>query len=294
MMRWQLKCCDLRLKSGLQTPDVPIGKTPVQGAAADCTQPVLPAVKSADEKTQNDRNKNTRSIFMNEFNHSQTRSVEQVIVRQNTLVRQVYAWMGTGLAITAFMALATLSSPLLINAIAGNRLVFFGLMIGELALVFTLSGAINRLSAPVATLLFVAYSALNGVTLSILALVYTADSIASTFVTTAGMFGAMSIYGYLTRRDLTSWGSFLFMGLIGVVIASIVNIFLGSSQVSWIISAIGVIVFTGLTAYDTWKIKEMAAQGAEGRKPAILGALTLYLDFINLFIMLLRFTGNRR
>lgn len=231
---------------------------------------------------------------MNEFDRSQTRSVEQVIVRQNTLVRQVYAWMGTGLAITAFMALITLSSPLLINAIAGNRLVFFGLMIGELALVFTLSGAINRLSAPVATLLFVAYSALNGVTLSILALVYTADSIASTFVTTAGMFGAMSIYGYMTRRDLTSWGSFLFMGLIGVVIASLVNIFLGSSQVAWIISAIGVIVFTGLTAYDTWKIKEMAAQGAEGRKPAILGALTLYLDFINLFIMLLRFTGNRR
>jgi len=231
---------------------------------------------------------------MNELNRSQTRSVDQVIVRQNTLVRQVYAWMGTGLAITAFMALITLSSPLLINAIAGNRLVFFGLMIGELALVFTLSGAINRLSAPVATLLFVAYSALNGVTLSILALVYTADSIASTFVTTAGMFGAMSLYGYMTRRDLTSWGSFLFMGLIGVVIASIVNIFLGSSQVSWIISAIGVIVFTGLTAYDTWKIKEMAAQGAEGRKPAILGALTLYLDFINLFLMLLRFTGNRR
>lgn len=231
---------------------------------------------------------------MNEFNRSQTRSVDQVIVRQNTLVRQVYAWMGTGLAITAFMALVTLSSPPLINAIAGNRLVFFGLMIGELALVFTLSGAINRLSAPVATLLFVAYSALNGVTLSILALVYTADSIASTFVTTAGMFGAMSLYGYMTRRDLTSWGSFLFMGLIGVVIASIVNIFLESSQVSWVISAIGVIVFTGLTAYDTWKIKEMAAQGAEGRKPAILGALTLYLDFINLFIMLLRFTGNRR
>lgn len=231
---------------------------------------------------------------MNEFNSVYTRTADQVIVKQNALIRRVYAWMGVGLAITSFMALVTLSSPVIVNAIAGNRLVYFGLLIGELALVFTLSGAINRLSAAVATLLFVAYSALNGVTLSIVALVYTANSIASTFVITAGMFGAMSIYGYMTKRDLTSWGSFLFMGLIGVVIAAIVNIFVGSSAVSWFISGIGVIVFTGLTAYDTWKIKEMAAQGIEGRKPAILGALTLYLDFINLFLMLLRFTGNRR
>jgi len=104
----------------------------------------------------------------------------------------------------------------------------------------------------------------------------------------------MSLYGYMTKRDLTSWGSFLFMGLIGVVIASVVNIFVGSSAISWCLSGAGVIVFTGLTAYDTWKIKAMAAQGTEGRKPAILGALTLYLDFINLFLMLLRFTGNRR
>jgi uncharacterized protein len=231
---------------------------------------------------------------MNELNTSYTHTSGQVIVRQNALIRQVYAWMGAGLAITAILALITLSSPLILNAIMGNRLVFYGLMIGELALVFTLSGAINRLSAGVATLLFVAYSALNGVTLSIVAFVYTANSITSTFVITAGMFGAMSIYGYMTKRDLTSWGSFLFMGLIGVVIASVVNIFVASSAVSWIISGIGVIVFTGLTAYDTWKIKDMAAQGIEGRKPAILGALTLYLDFINLFLMLLRFTGNRR
>jgi FtsH-binding integral membrane protein len=231
---------------------------------------------------------------MNELNTNYPRTTDQVIVRQNTLIRQVYAWMGAGLAITAFMALVTLSSPEVLQAIMGNRLVFYGLMIGELALVLTLSGAINRLSATTATLLFVAYSALNGVTLSVVALVYTANSIASTFVITAGMFGAMSIFGYMTKRDLTSWGSFLFMGLIGVVIASIVNIFVGSSAISWVISGIGVIVFTGLTAYDTWKIKEMAAQGTEGRKPAILGALTLYLDFINLFLMLLRFTGNRR
>jgi FtsH-binding integral membrane protein len=202
--------------------------------------------------------------------------------------------MGAGLTVTAITALITLSSPAILTAIVGNRLLFFGLMIGELALVFTLSGAINRLSAATATLIFIAYSALNGVTLSVVALVYTANSIASTFVVTAGMFGAMSVYGYVTRRDLTSWGSFLFMGLIGVVIASVVNIFVGSSAVSWVISGVGVVVFTGLTAYDTWKIKEMAARGTEGRKPAILGALTLYLDFINLFLMLLRFTGNRR
>jgi len=231
---------------------------------------------------------------MNEWSSSVTRSTEQVVVRQNALIRQVYAWMGGGLAITAFVALFTLSSPVILQAVAGNRLIFFGLMLGELVLVFTLSGAINRLSEFSATAIFIAYSALNGVTLSILALVYTASSISSTFVTTAGMFGAMSLYGYMTKRDLSSWGSFLFMGLIGVVIASIVNIFFGSSSVSWVISAIGVIVFTGLTAYDTWKIKAMAAHGTEGRKPAILGALTLYLDFINLFLMLLRFTGNRR
>jgi len=231
---------------------------------------------------------------MNELNSSYTRTADQIIVRQNTLIRQVYAWMGAGLTITAFVALFTLSSPVILQAVAGNRLIFFGLMIGELALVFTLSGAINRLSEFNATAIFIAYSALNGVTLSILALVYTASSISSTFVTTAGMFGAMSLYGYMTKKDLSSWGSFLFMGLIGVVIASVVNIFVGSSSVSWVISGIGVIVFTGLTAYDTWKIKAMAAQGIEGRKPAILGALTLYLDFINLFLMLLRFTGNRR
>lgn len=231
---------------------------------------------------------------MNEWNQGFSRASAQVIERQNTLVRQVYAWMGAGLAITAFMALFTLSYPPLLQAIYGNRLIFFGLMIAQLALVFTLSGAVNRLSEFTATSIFIGYSALNGVTLSILALVYTASSITSTFVTTAGMFGAMSLYGYMTKRDLTSWGSFLFMGLIGIVIASIVNIFVGSSSASWVISAIGVIVFTGLTAYDTWKIKELAAQGISGRKPAILGALTLYLDFINLFLMLLRFTGSRR
>lgn len=229
---------------------------------------------------------------MNQFEISQTRT--GVIERQNTLVRQVYAWMGVGLAVTAIMALFTVSSPEIFRAIVGNRMVFYGLIIGELVLVFTLSAAINRLSAGVATMLFLGYSMLNGLTLSVIFLVYTADSIASTFAVTAAMFGAMSAYGYMTKKDLTSWGSFLFMGLIGIVIASLVNIFLKSDGVSWVVSAIGVLVFTGLTAYDTWKIKALAAAGEQGRKPAILGALTLYLDFINLFLMMLRFMGGRR
>jgi len=231
---------------------------------------------------------------VNQFEINYPRTADQVVIAQNALIRQVYAWMGGGLLITALMAMATISSPALFNAILGNRIVFYGLLLGELGLVIAISRAINKISAPVASFLFLLYAALNGVTMSVIFAIYTAESITSTFVITAATFGAMSAYGYFTKRDLTRWGSFLFMGLIGVVIASVVNIFVGSSAVSWIISVVGVIVFTGLTAYDTWKIKAMAAAGAEGRKPAILGALTLYLDFINLFIMLLRLLGNRR
>jgi len=231
---------------------------------------------------------------MDQFNINYSRTADQTAIAQNTLIRQVYAWMGGGLLVTALMAMVTLSSPVILNAVFGNRMVFYGLIIGELGLVFAISGAINKLSAAMASLLFVLYAALNGITMSVIFAVYTSESVASTFVITAGTFGAMSAFGYLTKRDLTGWGSFLFMGLIGVVIASLVNIFTQSSAVSWIISAVGVIVFTGLTAYDTQKIKAMAANGAEGRKPAILGALTLYLDFINLFLMLLRLLGNRR
>ena len=231
---------------------------------------------------------------MNDFNSTYPRTATHVVAKQNTLIRQVYAWMGGGLLVTAFMAMVTLSSPAILNAVFGNRLVFYGLILGELGLVIAISGAINRLSAATASLLFLLYAALNGVTMSVIFAVYTAESVSSTFVITAATFGAMSAYGYLTKRDLTGWGSFLFMGLIGVVIASLVNIFTRSSAVSWIISAVGVIVFTGLTAYDTWKIKAMASQGAGGRKPAILGALTLYLDFINLFLSLLRIMGRKR
>ncbi len=231
---------------------------------------------------------------MNQFDIHYPRTADQVAIAQNTLVRQVYAWMGGGLLVTALLAMVIISSPAMLNAIFGNRLVFYGLVFGELGLVVAISGAINRLSASAASLLFILYAALNGVTISAIFAAYTAESIVSTFVITAATFGTMSAYGYLTRRDLTGLGSFLFMGLVGIVIASLVNIFTRSSAVSWVVSAVGVIVFTGLAAYDTWKIKAMARAGVEGRKPAILGALTLYLDFINMFLMLLRLLGNRR
>ena len=161
-----------------------------------------------------------------------------------------------------------------------------------------LSAAINRLSATAAMMMFLVYSALNGMTLSIIFVVYTRSSIASTFFVTAGTFGAMSLYGHLTKRDLTSWGSFLTMGLFGIIIASVVNIFLKSEMVTWIVTYIGIFVFIGLTAYDTNKLKIIARQGFNDeeteKKVGILGALTLYLDFINLFLLLLRVLGGRR
>jgi hypothetical protein len=211
---------------------------------------------------------------------------------------KVYGWMTAGLALTALAALFTLSSESLLTLVFGNRLVFYGLIIGELGLVIALSAAINRISAATATLLFLLYSALNGVTFASIFLVYTRSSIASTFMVASGTFAAMSLYGYVTKRDLTGWGSFLFMGLIGIIIASVVNIFLHSEMITWIVSYLGVFIFVGLTAYDTQKLKRIGQSGfadAESRRKAsILGALTLYLDFINLFLMLLRVMGNRR
>jgi FtsH-binding integral membrane protein len=173
-------------------------------------------------------------------------------------------------------------------------------LFAELGLVFYLSARINKIQAGTATGLFIGYAALNGLTLSMIFLAYTAESIAGTFFITAGMFGSMAVYGLVTKRDLSGWGSFLFMGLIGVIIASIVNIFLKSSSLYWAISLIGVFVFGGLTAYDVQKIKKMGEDGImeQGeemvKKGAIMGALALYLDFINLFLMLLRFFGGSR
>jgi len=213
------------------------------------------------------------------------------VTAQNDVMKGVYAWMGGGLALTAFVSLLTVSSPSLLQAILGNRILFYILILGEVGLVFAISGAINKISASMASMLFLAYAALNGLTMSTIFIAYTSSSIASTFMITSGMFGSMSLYGYLTKSDLTSWGNFLFMGLVGVVIASVVNIFLKSSMIYWIVSFCGIIVFTGLTAYDTQNIKN---QGNVGPKGGILGALRLYLDFINMLLIMLRLMGNRR
>ncbi|SDZ96034.1 hypothetical protein SAMN05660420_00881 [Desulfuromusa kysingii] len=216
----------------------------------------------------------------------------------NTFFRKVYLWMTAGLAVTALASFMMLSSAAAQQMIFGNRVVFYGLIFAELGLVIAMSAAINRISAATATLMFLGYSALNGITFAAIFLIYTNSSIASAFLVTAGTFGAMSLYGYATKRDLTGLGSFMFMGLVGIIIASVVNIFLQSEMIYWVTSYIGVLVFVGLTAYDTQKIKLIGQAGfaneQERHKAAILGALRLYLDFINLFLMLLRIMGNRR
>ncbi|BBD08985.1 Bax inhibitor-1/YccA family protein [Desulfovibrio ferrophilus] len=217
----------------------------------------------------------------------------------NAFMRGVYQWMSLGLALTAGVAFFTASSPALLNALFSNQIMAFVVMLAPFGLVIALSAGINKMSASMATGMFMAYSALMGLSLSTVLIVYTGQSVFSAFVTAAGMFGAMSVYGMTTKKDLTSWGSFLFMGLVGIIIASVVNIFLGSSQMSFIISFLGVIIFTGLTAYDTQKLKVMgetapANDATAVRRGVILGALTLYLDFINLFLMLLRLMGSTR
>ena len=206
----------------------------------------------------------------------------------------VYRWMTLGLGLTALVAYSVASSPEALQLVVGNRMLFFGLMIAELGLVITLSAAAPRLSAAAAGGMFLVYSALNGATLSVVLLAYTGASVASAFVATAGTFAAMSLYGTVTRKDLTSWGSFLFMGLVGVVIASVVNLFMRSSMMSFVISCASVVVFTGLTAYDTQKLRAIARAGAGYAALPVNGALSLYLDFVNLFLAVLRIFGNRR
>ncbi len=216
--------------------------------------------------------------------------------RINGFLRGVYGWMAAGLGITAVTAWIVAASPLLIQAIVTNRLLFWGLVIAQFGIVIALSARVHKLAPATAAMLFVAYSMITGVTISFVLLAFTGASVASTFVVTAGMFGALALYGTTTRRDLTGVGSLMFMGLIGIVIASIVGIFWQSSALQFVISFIGVIVFTGLTAYDAQRLKAMALAmpGAGSGSYQIVGALALYLDFINLFLVLLRFTGNRR
>ncbi|WP_294827510.1 Bax inhibitor-1/YccA family protein [Gilliamella sp. G0441] len=222
--------------------------------------------------------------------------IEQSGSRVQTYMSHVYGWMTVGLLLTAIIAWYASTNIQLLNVLYNMMWV---LLIAELGLVFVISGLINRLSGAAATTLFMLYSVLNGCTFSIYFLVYTSSSIASVFFITAGMFGALAFYGYTTKRDLSGLGRFLFMGLIGIVIASIVNIFLKSEPLMWAVTYIGVFVFAGLTAYDTQKLKELGENISqddqnEFRRFVILGALTLYLDFINLFIMLLRIFADRR
>ena len=213
------------------------------------------------------------------------------------LIRKVYVWMTLAMVITGLTAYYCAHSGLM-YVIAQNQVLFWGLIIAEFALVFGISGAINRISLATATLMFILYSVVNGATLSFIFAIYTATSIASVFFITAATFATMALVGYFTKSDLTSMGKMLFMALIGLIIATLVNMFLQSSMLMMIISYVGVLVFVGLTAYDSQKIKQMLMQCDEvnesTQKLAILGSLTLYLDFINLFLYLLRILGDRK
>lgn len=228
-------------------------------------------------------------------------NAQQTIPRAEALsafMRGVYGWMAAGLGLTAVVSVAVASSPAMLKLVF-NPVALIVLVIAELGLVMMLSARINRMAAGTATGMFLAYSALNGLTLSGVFIAYTASTIASAFAVSAGMFLAMSVYGLVTKRDLTSWGSFLFMGLVGMVLASLVNIFLKSSALGMLLNYVGVLVFVGLTAYDTQRLKDMGSYAPMNdstaiRRGSILGALTLYLDFINLFLIMLRlFSGNR-
>ena len=216
----------------------------------------------------------------------------------SALMRKVFIWMALALVITGVTAYGVATTPSLLIAIVTNKALFWGLIIAELALVFAVSGAINRLSLATATLLFVLYSVVNGATLSVIFLAYSMPAIIQTFFITAGTFGVMALVGYTTKTDLTSLGKLLFMALIGLVIATVVNMFVGSTGFDYILSYVGVLIFVGLTAYDTQKIKQMCMQapdaGEHMQKLALLGALSLYLDFINLFLYLLRIFGNNK
>ncbi len=209
---------------------------------------------------------------------------------------KVYGWMFLGLSITAIVAFLTATSQVAVEFLFGNRMVFFGLFILQIFLVGALVVRIQKMSAAAATAIFIGYSVLTGITFSALILAYTTGSLVAVFGITAGTFGIMSAVGYFTKQDLTSFGRLMVMGLIGIILASIVNFFLHSTTLYWIISYVGVAVFVGLIAYDTQKIKAYALLESEEdrKKGAIMGALALYLDFINLFIFLLRLFGNRR
>lgn len=205
-----------------------------------------------------------------------------------------YRWMTLGLATTGAVALVVASSPTLVAALLGNHILFYALLFGQLGLVVAFSAMATRVSTGVAALMFFAYAGLTGVTFSTLFLVYTASSIAATFFVTAGAFAGLSAVGLVTRRDLSAVGRFALFALIGIILASIANFFLRSSGLEWLITFAGVLIFAGLTAYDTQRLKNLFAQGGTNANLPLVGALTLYLDFINMFLFLLRIFGGRR
>lgn len=217
---------------------------------------------------------------------------------QRNFMVNVYWWMSIGLLLTSFVSYTIATSQSLMQLIVGNKYVFMGLLIAEIVAVGCFYSFVKKLSVMQATLLFLGYAAMNGLTLSVIFLLYTTASIVSTFIITAGTFGTMSFYGMVTKRDLTSVGNICFMGLIGIILASIVNYFMHSCLMDWVITYVGILVFIGLIAYDTQKIKQLNVIGNEDtdedEKEAITGALILYLDFINLFLKLLRVFGRRR
>jgi hypothetical protein len=225
-------------------------------------------------------------------------SQDAIAAEQQRFMVKVYNWMTVGLAMTGGMAFYIANTETLMQWLVQHTGVLIVLLLAQLGMVVYLSGWVQGMSASLATGVFTLYAGLNGVTFSFIFLAYTSTSIASTFFVTAGTFGAMSLYGYVTKKDLSGWGSFLFMGLVGLVLASMVNLFLHNETLTWITTYAGVLIFVGLTAYDTQKIKTMNILGNEGteedHKEAIIGALTLYLDFINLFLSLLRIMGERR
>jgi len=225
------------------------------------------------------------------FASSSVRTAERV----SAFLTKVYGWMCIGLGITAVVAFMVAGSPALVRILVGNQLVFLALVLAELGLVFFLSARVQSLEPGAAAGLFVAYSALNGVTLSVILLAYTGASVGTTFVVTAGMFGALAFFGTTTTRSLAGFGQFFFMGLIGLVLASIVGMFWHNDALQFLITVVGVIVFTGLTAWDAQRLKQMGAELPEGQGGAyaIVGALSLYLNFVNLFLMLLRLQGRR-
>ena len=216
--------------------------------------------------------------------------------RVAAFLRQVYGWMTVGLALTALVAFGVAGSPAVRQAVLGNQILFFGLILAELGLVFFLSARAPTLAPATAAVLFALYSALNGATLAFVLLAYTGESVATTFVVTAGMFAALALFGSTTTRSLAGAGQFFFMGLIGLVLASLVGMFWHNDTLQFLISVVGVLVFTGLTAWDAQRLRQMALEVPEGQSGsfAIVGALSLYLDFINLFLFMLRFMGGRR